>query len=77
MKKRVIETGRIPTLNQDGETVIVIEETTQTGFTPLSPPVTKWKNGAASYKTSSGQPVNWISEIEFEIVVTGEKLKRA
>lgn len=76
MKRRIYESDRIATTNQRGDTVIVIEETLQSGFTRLNPPSTTWKDGPRSYRTVNGEPVNWISDSEFELVLTGETLNR-
>lgn len=74
MSKRIIETGRFETTSPKGESFTVIEETQQTGFTALGSSSTKWRDGSKSYRTSNNEPVNWISDREFELVLTGERL---
>lgn len=74
MSKRIIETGRYETTNSEDEPFTVIEETQQTSFAPLGSTSIKWRDGSKSYRTSNNEPVNWISDREFELVLTGVKL---
>lgn len=74
MSKRIIETGRYETTNSEGEPFTVIEETQQASFAPHGSTSIKWRDGSKSYRTSNNEPVNWISDREFELVLTGVKL---
>jgi hypothetical protein len=76
VKKRTYETAKIATIDTRGQYVTVIEETEQTGFDALGSTSTTWKDGIRSYRTAGGAPVNWVSNNEFQLVSSGEKLKR-
>lgn len=75
-KTRTQETARFHAVAEDGTLFTIIEETQQTGFTPLATGVTKWANGAKSYQAAGAGHVNKRSDTEFEIVSSGKIVKR-
>ncbi|MGS0941054.1 hypothetical protein ACVA51_10840 [Pseudomonas luteola] len=75
-QKRKVETDRFEAESESGEVYLIIEETTQTGFTNLDTGKTSWKNGSVEYRTSEFEPVNPISDTKFELFESEEILTR-
>ncbi len=74
-QRRITEIQRFKTITPNGEVVVVVEDISQVLYKPLSGQH-RWLDGAKSYRTEHHDPVNWINDDEFELVRSGERLRR-
>lgn len=74
-QRRITEVQRFQAITPSGEVVVVVEEVLQVLHKPLSG-TQRWLDGVRSYRTEHHAPVNWISDDEFELVRSGEHLRR-
>lgn len=76
MSRRTVETGRFQVRDDSGEIHTVVEMTIQTNTTTLDSTEQEWTNTGKSYRTASGDPVNKLSDTEYEIVRARQKARR-
>lgn len=69
------ETGRFTCADEDGNRYTVVEYRTVVTITNLDGKRHD-KLGAFDYKLATGEHVNYLSETEFEIVMSGKKVTR-
>lgn len=75
MATRVQETNRFEAVDKSGRRYTIIESASQTSLDAMHG-ATQWVNQSTYLRALDFGPVSQISDSEFEIFLTGEKLKR-
>ena len=76
MAIRLQETNRFEAVGKNGLRYTIVESTQQTSLDIANDGETLWANGARFLRALNYGPVSQLSDSEYQIFLSGEKLKR-
>lgn len=76
MASRLQETDRFEAIGKSGRQYTIVESTSQSSRDAMIGDDSKWVSGSSYFRAIDFGPVSQISDSEFIIFLTGEKVKR-